>query len=92
VLNAALSSKGLSENMEPIDKIIGLLAENQWLETEQIRRETEIPKEKLVRILNFMKKYNFVDYEEAQNKVRITPLFRELVVSQPTPLIYSVDK
>jgi len=64
--------------METIEKAIDLLADGRWREIDRVREELGISQKNLFQLIDFLRKYGFID-KESEDKIRLNPELRRLL-------------
>jgi len=61
----------MDENIRICDKILEILADNRWHKTDQMLERIPLPREELNQLLVFLANYDFLHYDEHEEKVKI---------------------
>ena len=63
-----------------IEAIVALLEDGQWHSLAQVRKDLSIDEAELSKIIDFFKKFDFIDVNEKEKKVKLDSYFLGLPV------------
>lgn len=62
----------MSEWCQILETVLAYLKNNDWVTIEEIIEQMGLTKEKGMKILDFLSKFNFIEFDTQKEKIRIT--------------------
>jgi predicted transcriptional regulator len=65
-----------------LEKLLNLLSDNVWHNTDEIAKTLEIPQDKLQQTIKFLTETDIIQHNQATNQIKINQNWKTLIINQ----------
>jgi hypothetical protein len=68
-----------------LEKLLNLLSDNVWHNTDEIAKTLEIPQDKLQQTIKFLTETDLIQHNQATNQIKLDQNWKTLIINQKEP-------
>jgi hypothetical protein len=65
-----------------LEKLLSLLSDNVWHNTNEVEKTLEIPQDKLLQIITFLTETDLIQHNPATNQIKLSQNWKTLIINQ----------